>query len=87
MVPAQIIELGAQALDAVTRSAATGGPLVRCQLLASRFYEALRDELRVTPSTDSLQANTPGRGRGPMLPWLTPEHQSRRVAARTHDRG
>ena len=53
MVPAQIIELGAQALDAVTRSAATGGPLVRCQLLASRFYEALRDELRVTPSTDS----------------------------------
>ena len=46
MVPAHLIELGQQALVNVTSDVASGAPLVRCQLLASEFYEALRRELR-----------------------------------------
>jgi hypothetical protein len=46
LVPAHLIELGQQALAAVTTNAGTGAPLVRCQLLASEFYEALKRELR-----------------------------------------
>ena len=42
----ELIELGQQALAAVATSVARGAPLVKCQLLASRFYEALRHELR-----------------------------------------
>ena len=48
MVPAHLIELGQQALANVTSDVASGAPLVRCQLLASEFYEALKRELRVT---------------------------------------
>jgi hypothetical protein len=46
VVPAHLIELGRQALASVTADVADGAPLVRCQLLASEFYEALRRELR-----------------------------------------
>ena len=46
MVPAHLIELGQQALAEVTANVARGEPLVRCQLLASEFYEALKRELR-----------------------------------------
>jgi hypothetical protein len=42
----QLLEIGQQALAAVAGCAARGGPLLRCQLLASEFYEALRRELR-----------------------------------------
>ena len=42
----ELIELGQQALAAVSSSVARGAPLVKCQLLASQFYEALRHELR-----------------------------------------
>ena len=48
MLPSQLIELGEQALHAVQGSVAHGGPLVRCQLLASEFYEALKRELHET---------------------------------------
>ena len=33
---------------AVAANVASGAPLVRCQLLASEFYEALKRELRAT---------------------------------------
>jgi hypothetical protein len=46
VVPSQLFEIGQQALAAVAGCAAKGGPLLRCQLLASEFYEALRCELR-----------------------------------------
>jgi hypothetical protein len=48
-----LIELGQQALATVSLSVAGGAPLVKCQLLASEFYEALRQELR-SPSFGSL---------------------------------
>jgi hypothetical protein len=46
VVPSQLIELGQQVLAAVVTSVDNGEPLLRCQLLASEFYEALRRELR-----------------------------------------
>ncbi len=48
-----LIELGQQALATVASSVAGGAPLVKCQLLASDFYEALRQELK-KPSLGSL---------------------------------
>jgi hypothetical protein len=48
VVPVHLIELGQQALATVTNNVAGGEPLVRCQLLASEFYEALKRELRAT---------------------------------------
>jgi hypothetical protein len=39
---------GQKALAAVATNAASGAPLVKCQLLASEFYEALKRELRST---------------------------------------
>src|SRR6516164_2873718 len=43
---------GELALNAVARSVAENEPLLRCQLLASKFYEALRHELRQCPRTE-----------------------------------
>ena len=51
----ELIELGQQALATVSSGVAAGAPLVKCQLLASQFYEALRQELKKLspdPSTD-----------------------------------
>jgi hypothetical protein len=48
----ELIQLGQQALSAVASGVARGAPLVKCQLLASQFYEALRNELRETPQAD-----------------------------------
>ena len=48
MVPSNLIELGQQAIATVTTNVRDGAPLVRCQLLASEFYEALKRELRAT---------------------------------------
>jgi hypothetical protein len=42
----ELTELGQQAIAAVSKGVADGAPLVKCQLLASTFYEALRHELR-----------------------------------------
>ena len=46
VVPSQLVELGQQALTDVRISVANGEPLVRCQLLASEFHEALKRALR-----------------------------------------
>jgi hypothetical protein len=41
-----LTELGQETIAAVSRGVAEGAPLVKCQLLASAFYEALRHEHR-----------------------------------------
>src|SRR3984893_3327407 len=46
VLPSQLIELGQQALTDVRIGVANGEPLVRCQLLASEFYESLKRALR-----------------------------------------
>jgi hypothetical protein len=46
VVPSKLIELGQQVLTDVRVGVANGEPLVRCQLLASEFYEALKRALR-----------------------------------------
>ena len=46
-----LTELGQDAIAAVSRGVADGAPLVKCQLLASAFYEALRNELRKADAT------------------------------------
>jgi hypothetical protein len=48
----ELIELGQRALAAVAASVARGAPLVKCQLLASEFYEVLRQELREAAQSD-----------------------------------
>jgi len=48
VIPSHLIKLGQQALAAVTSNVASGAPVVRRQLLASEFYEALKRELRAT---------------------------------------
>jgi hypothetical protein len=46
VLPSQLIELGRRALTDVRIGVANGEPLVRCQLLASEFYESLKGALR-----------------------------------------
>ena len=46
LVPSSLQEDAEDALVAVTRCVATGEPLIRCQLLASLFYEELLRQLR-----------------------------------------
>jgi len=55
VIPAHLIELGQQALVNVTSDVASGAPLVRCQLLASEFYEALRRELRAPSELEGIE--------------------------------
>jgi hypothetical protein len=52
----QLRELGEQAVAAVAASLAGGGPVVRGQLIASRFYEALRHELEESSMDDAKRA-------------------------------
>jgi hypothetical protein len=52
----QLKELGEQAIVAVAASLARGGPVVRGQLIASRFYEAVRHELKQSPIDDTKRA-------------------------------
>ena len=56
MALSQLKELGEQAIVAVAASLARGGPIVRGQLIASRFYEALRRELKQSPLHDAKRA-------------------------------
>jgi len=56
LVSSRLQEDAEEALIAVTRCVARGEPLVRCQLLASIFYEELRRQLRRSPDIDD-----PGR--------------------------
>jgi hypothetical protein len=51
----QLKELGEQAVAAVAASLACNGPVVRGQLIASRFYEALRHELKQSPVPDTTR--------------------------------
>jgi hypothetical protein len=53
----ELLKLGQEALAAVANGVAAGAPLVKCQLLASRFYEALRDELREWSKADVAKQN------------------------------
>jgi len=49
----QLTELGEQAVAAVTASLACNGPVIRGQLIASRFYEAMQRELKQLPIHDT----------------------------------
>jgi hypothetical protein len=55
VVPVHLIELGQQALASVATNVAGGAPLVRCQLLASEFYEVLKRELRATSELGAVE--------------------------------
>jgi hypothetical protein len=55
VVPSRLIKLGQQALAAAVTNVANGEPSVRCQLLASEFYRALKRELRTTSQLGSLE--------------------------------
>jgi hypothetical protein len=52
VVSPELIRCGQQVLAAVARESATGAPVVKCQLLASAFFEALKHELAQTSSAD-----------------------------------
>jgi len=49
-------ELGEQAVAAVAASLVDGGAVLKAQLIASRFYEALRHELEESPMDDAQRA-------------------------------
>ena len=73
-----MIELGQQALASVTTNVASGSPLVRCQLLASEFYEALKRELRATSELGvidrAMVAAATGLWRHAAIATITPRH-------------
>ena len=54
----ELLKLGQEALAAVAKGVAAGAPLLKCQLLASGFYEALCHELREWPKDDVARRNT-----------------------------
>src|SRR5262249_48887886 len=49
----RVTEIGEQAVAAVAASLARGGPVVKGQLIASRFYEAMQREVRQLPIQDA----------------------------------
>jgi hypothetical protein len=49
----QLRELGEQAVAAVAASLVDGGAVLKAQLIASRFYEALRHELEESSMDDA----------------------------------
>jgi hypothetical protein len=51
----QLKELGEQAIGAVAASLVDGGAVLKAQLIASRFYEALRHELEESSSSDDAK--------------------------------
>ena len=55
MALSRLKKLGKEAVVAIA-SLARGGPVVRGQLIASRFYEALRYELKQSPMQDTERA-------------------------------
>ena len=56
MALSQLKELGEQAIAAVAASLARGGPVIKGQLIASRFYEAMQRELKQLPMHDPKRA-------------------------------
>jgi hypothetical protein len=55
MVSRELVELGQEIVGKVAREHALGGRAVHLQLLASRFYEAVKDELALTPPHEGRQ--------------------------------
>jgi hypothetical protein len=51
-----VTQIGEQAVAAVAASLAGNGPVIRAQLIASRFYEAMQRELRQLPIHDPKRA-------------------------------
>ena len=51
-----VTEIGEQVVAAVAASLACGGPVIKGQLIASRFYEAMQRELKRLPMHDSKRA-------------------------------
>ena len=56
VVLSQLKELGEQAVAAVAASLVDGGAVLKAQLIASRFYEALRHELEESSMDDAKRA-------------------------------
>ena len=56
MALSRLREIGEQAVAAVAASLARNGPVVRGQLIASRFYEAMQRELKQLPMHDPKRA-------------------------------
>src|SRR5262245_49184662 len=56
MALSELKELGERAIVALAAGLAGGGPVVKGQLIASRFYEALRCELKQSPIDDTKRA-------------------------------
>ena len=56
MAFSRLTEIGEQAVAAAAASLARGGPVIRGQLIASRFYEAMQRELRQLPMHDPKRA-------------------------------
>jgi hypothetical protein len=52
----RVTEMGEQAVAAVAASLARGGPVIKGQLIASRFYEAMQRELKQLPMDDPKRA-------------------------------
>jgi len=52
----QLKELGEQAIVAVAAGLVDGGAVLKAQLIASRFYEALRHELEESSMDDAKRA-------------------------------
>jgi len=75
----RLTEIGEQAVAAVAASLARGGPVIRGQLIASRFYEAMQHELkRLCAATD----NASNRPRPSPSQHPAPETPQKRPAAR-----
>jgi hypothetical protein len=51
-----VTQIGEQAVAAVAASLAGNGPVIRAQLIASRFYEAMQRELKRLPMHDTTRA-------------------------------
>src|SRR3954453_7461184 len=51
----ELLELGHDTIGRLARELATGAPRVRLQLVASRFYEEIRDELERTPTSEGAK--------------------------------
>ena len=56
MALSRLKELGEEAVVALATSLARGGPVVKGQLIASRFYEAMQRELKQLPMHDPKRA-------------------------------
>ena len=56
MALSQLKELGEQAIVAVAASIVDGGAVLKAQLIVSRFYEAVRDELEQSSTDDAKRA-------------------------------